>query len=82
MVITLEIDSISIADDTIAPDGNIVGLVKVFSTINIAVLPSVLQIMLIIWINDGNGYVEKPTLQLNRDTLYKFVYEEDDAGAG
>ena len=31
------------------------------------------------WIdlNDGNGYVEAPALDLNKDTLYKFVFAPD-----
>ena len=70
-------DSISIANPSIGSSGELVGIGQEV-TINIAVRPaSTTGNAFWMDLNDGNGYVEKPTLQLNRDTLYRFVYEED-----
>jgi hypothetical protein len=70
-------DNISIADPSIGSNGNIVGI-GVEVTISIAVRPATTTGNAF-WfdLSDGNGYVEKPSLQLKRDTLYRFVYEED-----
>ena len=70
-------DSISIATPAIGSDGNLVGIGREVSY-SIAVRPATTTGNAF-WfdLGDGNGYVEKPTLQLERDTLYKFVYEED-----